>query len=206
MSAEVAAATGEQFLEMTFRHFRGGQFDAEFVGKVEREAEVLVLMDALEPRVEVVRENLVFPRRHQPRTRCAAAEHVERGFQIQPRALRQFHRFAQRFEMDAADDLVDELERVPAADGTDVNDFFADRLKNGKRAFKDCLVASDHDGERGVLRADGAARDGRVEPVNCFLPEFRRNPSRSRGADGAEVYDNGVGASASEDRGMRDET
>jgi len=82
------------------------------------------------------------------------------------------------------DDLVGYFGRLPVAIAADQRDVFAHQLENCLDALEHSFGPADHDRQRGVFRADFAARHGRVKVVAAkridFFGEFLRCDWRDR--------------------------
>ena len=85
---------------------------------------------------------------------------------------------------DAHEDLIHELSELAGATGAAVSDRLAHVGEQGAGSVEGLLVAADHDGERGVSRADVAAADRRVEHPRALCRQRVGHLARRGGGDG----------------------
>ena len=125
--------------------------------------------------------------------RLGDRDRVEAGLHREDHALR-------RAEVGAGEhDLVDGLDRLPAARGPEVGDRLAHRLEDRPRPLRVLGLAADEDRQGRVLRALRAAGDRRVHEADAALAEAAGELGGGAGRDRRAVDDEAALAQALRD-------
>lgn len=177
----------DEFFPLGERVFEGGGVEADGVGELGHEADVLELKGGAAAGGEVAADHAVAVEIED----AAFGEAAEEGFSYQggidAGELGEAEGLGDGVDGLGDDELIGELRHLTAADRAEVGDVFADGLEDGERALEIGLAAAGHDGEGGSLCADLTAGDGGIDPVHTFGEFFGLGD-----AGGAEVDDEGI--------------
>ena len=94
--------------------------------------------------------------------------------------------------------VVDDLHRIAHAGAADAHDALADGFENGLGLLKGLLVRAAHNGQRALLRADGAAGNRGVHVLHAVLGGDLRHLLGGAGGDGGHINDDGAGLAVSQ--------
>src|SRR5215213_4079379 len=114
---------------------------------------------------------------------------VERDVGLHPGLREGGEAFGGAPDMYGEEGVVHRLERVAGADVAAVDDLLAERLEHSAHSLEQRGVASDHDGERPLLRSDRAAADGRIEKSDTMLAEPGSDAARRHWVAGGTVHE-----------------
>lgn len=187
---------------------RGGQGDAQLVGRLQHQPQIFLLQVDGETRPPVAPDDLRAAVVEHPAAGRAAANGRQRPLQIQPARLGQQQRLAHGLHGDDDEHLVDQLGQLARALAADVGDRLAHRLQHGHGPRHLFGVAADHDAERTPRRALAAAANRGVEHVDAALGQPGGDGPAGFRADGAAIDDQrarprpGQHAVAPEDDGL----
>lgn len=190
----------DEFFPLGEGVFEGGGVEADGVGELGHEADVLELEGGAAAGGEVAADHAVAVEVED----AAFGEAAEEGFAneggIDAGEFGETEGLGDGVDGLGDDELVGQFGDLSAADGAEVGDVFADGLEDGEGALEIGVAAAGHDGEGGGLGADLAAGDGGVHPVHALGEFFGLG-----NAGGAEVDDEGVFMQALDEAGAEDD-
>jgi hypothetical protein len=179
------------------------------LGLVEHQPQVLAHPVDREAVVELAGDHGLAAVFHLPALGRALADDAQHGFHVEPGALAEGNGFRQALHQARDGDLVDHLRELAGAALAQQRDRARERHGHRLDALEHRRVAAAHDGERAVLRAGLAARDGRVDEVQAErlrrLRQFARHVGRGGGVvdEGGALLHAGEGAVVAQHHGAQ---
>ena len=114
----------------------------------------------------------------------APAEHLNDFDWINTRFGTHCEGFGHAGNSDRNEDLITRFHGLPRAEGTAQNRALAHNIKERFDRVERICIPANHNGKRGILRADVATADGCIETLNAFsseyLPYLCGDPGRNR--------------------------
>src|SRR5262249_42329077 len=165
----------------------GRERDPELVGKVEREAEILV-----HEAQGKTRNVLAFEEIGSFDVEYAGAGHTglhnfDEFFALNPSARDESQSFRERVDLQGEDQIHCQLDGLSGAMRAQMKQFFAHDAEDGLGLFQGFGITTDHEDEFSFLGTPVAAGDGRIKKPDAALTASGRDSSGKRGRNGARV-------------------
>src|SRR5918994_993697 len=192
-------------VEQLLRVRRVRQAQLQLPGSLQGQIEIFLVQLDAEARIEGALDHALAVQLEDARAGEAAHERLAHLGRVRPRLGGEEQRFADGLDGQRHNDLVGDLRGLAITVAADESDVLAHELEQGLHLFEGALGPADHDGERGLLGPDLAARDRRVEVIATLLVDAPGEVFGGNRRDRAHVDNDLAGRKALRDSARAEE-